>query len=158
MRSALVWHCQDSPEIRVLVEAEPLVVMDQYWQNKAGKPESGGILLGYRRGPHLHVTLATAPQSNDRRWRYMFERSARHHQEIALRQWTASDKKIDYLGEWHTHPQHYPSPSGTDFSEWRRICLQRQTPMVFVIMGWGGDLWVGLSKGQEIDQCTMLNT
>lgn len=158
MRSAIVWHCQGNLEVRVLIEAEPLTLMDEHWQNQAKKPESGGILLGYRRGAHLHVTIATAPQAGDQRWRYFFKRSARYHQEIALRQWNASDEKIDYLGEWHTHPQRYPSPSGTDLSEWRKISGLRQSPMVFAIMGWDGELWLGLSKGQEINQCVALST
>jgi hypothetical protein len=37
---------------RVLVEAEPLALMDRHWQDSTSKPESGGILLGYRRGAH----------------------------------------------------------------------------------------------------------
>lgn len=157
MRSAIVWHCQGNPAVRVLVEAEPLTLLDEHWQNQARKPESGGILLGYRRGAHLHVTIATAPQADDQRWRYLFKRSARHHQEIALRQWAASERTIDYLGEWHTHPQHHPSPSATDLNEWCKISGQRQSPMVFVIMGWSGELWVGLSRGQGIDRCEVIS-
>lgn len=78
---------------QVLVEAEPLALMDRHWQDSTSKPESGGILLGYRRGAHLHVTMATAPQASDRGWRYLFKRSARHHQEIALHQWNESSEE-----------------------------------------------------------------
>ena len=153
MRSAIVWHCSGNPAARILIEAEPLALMDKHWQDQVEKRESGGILLGYRRGVNLHVTTATPPQSDDRRWRFLFKRSARYHQEIALRQWTDSKRTIDYLGEWHTHPQEHPRPSMTDLSEWSKISAQRQTPMVFVIMGWNGESWVGLSKGREIDEC-----
>lgn len=158
MRSALVWHGLRDAPARVLVEAEPLALVDRYWQDGADKPESGGILLGYRRGEHLHVTMATTPQAADRGWRFLFKRSARHHQEIALRQWNASDKTMDYLGEWHTHPQSCPFPSSTDFSEWRKICSQRKVPMAFVIVGWSGELWLGLSRGLEIDQYVVAQT
>lgn len=157
MRSALVWHGLCLYAGQVLVEAEPLALMDRHWQDSTSKPESGGILLGYRRGAHLHVTMATAPQAGDRGWRYLFKRSARHHQEIALHQWNESGRKIDYLGEWHTHPELHPSPSATDLSEWRKICSQRQAPMVFLIMGWSGELWLGLSGRLEIERCVLID-
>jgi integrative and conjugative element protein (TIGR02256 family) len=157
MRSALVWHGLRLTAGLVLVEADPLALMDKHWQDSTGKPESGGILLGYRRGAHLHVTMATAQQAGDRSWRYLFKRSARHHQEIALHQWNASDRKMDYLGEWHTHPEHHPSPSATDLNEWHKICRQRQTPMVFLIVGWSGELWLGLSGGVEIERFMLVS-
>jgi len=157
MRSALVWQNPIGTAGLVLVEAAPLILMDRYWQNSNDKPESGGILLGYRRSTHLHVTMATAPQTTDRGWRYLFKREARHHQEIALRQWIASDKKMDYLGEWHTHPEPHPSPSATDQSEWRAICGQRPSSMVFMIMGWTGEMWLGMSGGVKIEQCAPIS-
>lgn len=157
MRSALIWHNPHATIGRVLIEAEPLTLIDSYRQDSPDKPESGGILLGYRRGEHLHVTMATAPQHSDRGWRNLFKRSARYHQEIALCQWSASEKTMDYLGEWHTHPQYLPSPSATDLSEWRKICDLRQVPMVFLIMGWSGELWMGLSKRLEIKQCISIS-
>lgn len=157
MRSPLVWQGPSPSAGRVLIEAEPLELMDRHWQDSVGKPESGGILLGYRRGDHLQVTIASAPQKADRGWRYQFVRSARHHQEIALRHWHASDQKIDYLGEWHTHPECQPNPSATDLSEWRKICRQREARMVFLIMGWGGELWMGVSKGVIVERCTAIS-
>lgn len=157
MRSAIVWQNPHITQGRILVEAEPLELMDRHWQDKIGKPESGGILLGYRRGAHLHVTMATKPQAADRGWRYLFKRSARYHQEIAFHQWNASERTMDYLGEWHTHPQHHPSPSATDISEWRKICSQRQAPMIFLIIGWSGELWLGLSREMGIKQCMAIS-
>lgn len=153
MRSALVWRGSKSNSKCVLIESEPLVLIDSHWQDKPEKPESGGILLGYRRGIHLHVTMATPPQAADRGWRYQFKRSSRHHQEIALQQWCSSDGMVDYLGEWHSHPQNQPIPSKTDLDEWRRICCRRHKPMVFLIVGVSGELWVGLSSGQELELC-----
>lgn len=154
MRSEIVWNCQTILETHILVEAAPLILMDRFRQCSLDKPESGGILLGYRRGDHLHVTLATPPQADDFGWRYFFKRSARHHQEIALRQWYNSDKKMDYLGEWHTHPQSVPIPSSLDFSEWQKISNRRPVPMVFIIAGWDGNIWLGLSSQGKIVPCT----
>lgn len=158
MRSALVWQNPHIPEGRILIEPEPLALMDLYWQDRMSRPEAGGILLGYRREIHLHVTMATTPQPDDQGWRYFFKRSARYHQEIALKQWNDSDEKMDYLGEWHTHPEPQPSPSMLDLSEWRQICSRRPDPMAFLIMGWSGQLWMGLSRMQEITRCEVAKT
>lgn len=153
MRSALIWQVPMGQAGKILVEAEPLMLMDEFWQNKAVKPESGGILLGYRRGNHLHVTMATAPQPGDGRWRFLFRRSKGSHQDIALHQWHASGQTVDYLGEWHTHPEPHPRPSHLDYTEWAKICARAPKPMLFMIVGWTGELWLGYSSGERVQKC-----
>ena len=129
----------------VLIEEKVLQVFARHRQLHQGAPESGGILLGYRRGSHLHVTEATAPLASDQASRTRFFRSAAPHQQAALARWRQSDGTIDYLGEWHTHPEHSPSPSTIDTGGWRRIWSKRKTPMLFVIAGTQDRLWIGLS-------------
>lgn len=153
MRSPLIWRMPDCSEGMILVEAQPLEVMDQYWQTESTTPESGGILLGYRREEHLHVIAATVPQATDCRRRFWFHRSARTHQEIATQKWVLSDETVDYLGEWHTHPESDPNPSALDFSEWAKISHLKLSTMIFLIMGWSGNIWIGKSVGKEILPC-----
>lgn len=148
-----MWRVPNAGGRQILVETDPLMLMDRFWQDDMVKPESGGILLGYRRGEHLHVTVATAPQPDDGRWRFFFKRSKRAHQEIALKQWRASGQTVDYLGEWHTHPEPHPSPSSHDYSEWRKIYERLPKPMLFMIVGWSGELWLGCSEGSQVLRC-----
>jgi integrative and conjugative element protein (TIGR02256 family) len=61
---------------------------------------------------------------------------------------------MDYLGEWHTHPEEKPIPSFLDISEWRKICSARKERMIFVIVGWTGNLWLGEGQGNNIIQTT----
>lgn len=128
----------------ILLEARVLAVLTQHRQIHGGTPESGGILLGYRRGTHLHVTEATAPQPSDQGSRTRFLRSASPHQQAALTRWRDSGKTVDYLGEWHTHPEACPSPSMIDTSGWGRIYSKRRVPMLFIIAGTLDRLWIGL--------------
>lgn len=128
----------------VLIEARVLQVLAGYRQLHQGAPESGGILLGYRRGSHLHVTEATAPLVPDHASRTSFFRSAGPHQQAALARWRESGRTVDYLGEWHTHPEHSPTPSTIDTGGWQRICSKRKKPMLFVIAGTQDRLWIGL--------------
>lgn len=157
MRSAVIWQVPKNLDGQILLEVEPLQLMDKFWQDDVTKPESGGIFLGYRRGSHLHVTMASAPQPSDARSRYSFWRSKSAHQDIALRKWRASKQTMDYLGEWHTHPEAHPMPSGKDYSEWAKICTSAQKPMLFLIIGWSGELWLGCSEGQRVRKCERLN-
>ncbi|MBV4537956.1 Mov34/MPN/PAD-1 family protein [Pseudomonas urmiensis] len=150
MRTAIVWGAEQQSDRKILVEAEPLQTMDKYRQDRADKAEAGGILLGYRRGPYLHVVQATAPQITDQRSRYRFDRAAHYHQKIAMERWRGSDSTIDYLGEWHTHPEIKPSPSNIDIGEWSKVIKRQSKPMMFLILGLSGDTWVGMSLGQQL--------
>ena len=80
---------------------------------------------------------ATVPTAWDKRFRYLFERMSFGHEAIALARWTASQGTIRYLGEWHTHPEDHPHPSGLDRSEWSRLSAKRRDKrsMLAVIVG-----------------------
>lgn len=95
--------------------------------------EHGGILLGLRKGSALQVESATFPQKWDYATPFLFKRSARGHAEIAKKEWLSSGHTVDWLGEWHSHPPGFPSPSMTDRLSWARIAKSTQKPMLFVI-------------------------
>lgn len=106
-------------------------------QANAPDHEAGGILLGSVHGTHMLIEQATVPTACDKRFRYLFERVPFGHEAIALARWTASRGTIRYLGEWHTHPEDYPTPSGLDRSEWNRLSSRRRDKrsMLAVIVG-----------------------
>lgn len=99
--------------------------------------EAGGILLGSVHGTHMIIKEATVPTKYDKRFRCLFERLPFGHESIALDRWTASNGTIRYLGEWHTHPEDHPHPSGLDRSEWKRLSAKRRDkrPIIAVIVG-----------------------
>lgn len=135
----------------ILIEAEALQVVSKYQQQFPGDHEAGGILMGYRRGSHLHVIGATAPMAKDQRSRFSFDRFDSRHQEIALKYWEESHKRCDYLGEWHTHPQKTPTLSWTDEREWRKLLSQTPRSLIFWIEGIEGR-WMGLGRKRKISQ------
>ncbi len=57
---------------------------------------------------------------------------------------------MDYIGEWHTHPETEPTPSSIDKREWRKICHTKNEPMVFLIAGTRNVLWVGVGLGTAL--------
>lgn len=114
-----------------------LETFSQHIQSIDADREAGGLLLGSVHGVHLHIEQATIPTVWDKRFRYLFERMPFGHDAIALSRWTSSQGTVRYLGEWHTHPEDHPHPSGLDRSEWCRLSATRQDkrPMLAVIVG-----------------------
>jgi integrative and conjugative element protein (TIGR02256 family) len=127
---------------KLLIEPTVLQRLAAFRQLVSSAPEAGGILMGYRRGPHTHVTEATVPSPDDVQRRFGFFRHATHHQRVALRRWKETDQTLDYVGEWHTHPENDPTPSSTDLRYWRDIVAASARPMIFVIIGRSTN-WIG---------------
>lgn len=117
--------------------SQTLETFGQHIQASDADCEAGGLLLGSVHGAHLLIQQATVPTSWDKRFRYLFERMPFGHEAIALSRWTATQGTVRYLGEWHTHPEDIPLPSGLDRSEWNRLSTQRRDkrPMLAVIVG-----------------------
>ena len=102
-------------------------------------------MLGTVHGSNIIVVEATAPTIRDKRFQYLFERMPFGHSSIARARWRGSRGTVRYVGEWHTHPQDYPRPSGLDRTEWNKLSRKRADgrPMLAVIVG-RKDLYVEL--------------
>lgn len=131
------------------MELEVIERLNPFRQYLSHAAEAGGILIGYRRGQHLHVVDATTPGPGDRRSRYEFQRKDPVHQDTAFALWKRSRQTLDYLGEWHTHPQVNPTPSCIDTGEWAKIMCDRRVPMIFAVLGletW----WIGVGHDGRV--------
>jgi len=106
-----------------------------YRQTGLHSKEAGGILVGYRRGPHIEIVETSFPLALDVRRRNSFERKDPGHQAFSDNHWEASGGTMNYVGEWHTHPEVKPSPSNLDRSEWNKLKKRYEDPLVFLIAG-----------------------
>ena len=149
MSSSLILPHPWISEAHILIEDEVLEVVGRYRQLSPWDPEAGGVLLGYRRGDHLHITQATVPLKEDKRGRFSFDRFDQRHGWMVWKRWTASNQRCDYLGEWHTHPEPNPTPSGTDEREWRKLHSSNPRPLLFWIEGMS-DRWLGLGFKKKL--------
>ena len=100
--------------------AEALTMMRSYVQDVSAKPEAGGVLLGRHilETGDIIVDLITEPMLSDRQSRFRFFRTRRPHQAVIDRAWRQSGGTCTSLGEWHTHPEQHPTPSGIDWQNW----------------------------------------
>ena len=126
-------------------DADVVKALQSYRQLQCLDKEACGLLLGLRRGNHLHITQITEPQVTDHRSRAAYRRAVKGHRRIAIASWMKSKKLIGYLGEWHTHPERFPAPSTVDRDEWQKIVRLQNEPMLFLIVGIS-DWWLGLHQ------------
>jgi integrative and conjugative element protein (TIGR02256 family) len=112
--------------------------------------EAGGVLLGrfIKDSKDIVIDKITIPMIGDKRTRFSFIRGEAMHQRIVDREWSRSKGTCNYLGEWHTHPENYPSPSNTDIADWKRKLKEGHYSsryLYFIIVGikelyiWEGD-------------------
>lgn len=132
----------------VYLGPQPLEVFSRYIQLGIDSKEAGGILLGHVRGEHLEIIEATEPSFWDKRFRFLFERMPFFHHQLAMKRWKESNGVVRYIGEWHTHPQSYPSPSSIDLNEWQILAADRVDgrPLLALIVG-SKDLHVEYMSG-----------
>ncbi|HEY0995611.1 MAG TPA: Mov34/MPN/PAD-1 family protein [Gemmatimonadaceae bacterium] len=114
--------------------------MQAHVQRRCWSSEAGGILLGrvLVAGDQVVIDEVTVPGPQDRRSRFRFFRAERPAQAAVNAAWARSGGELNYLGEWHTHPEDDPMPSSHDRADWRRlVSIQRyeQSSLFFLIAG-----------------------
>lgn len=119
---------------------ESEAVLGSHRQVRDGDAEAGGILLGRLISSSTNVVIdrVTPPSLHDRRSRFAFFRARRPAQAAVDQAWNESGQVINYLGEWHTHPEDHPSPSCIDKRDWNRIVSKaqfEQDALFFAIIG-----------------------
>jgi integrative and conjugative element protein (TIGR02256 family) len=134
---------------RVKLSAEARFVVEQFRQHHEAAKEAGGVLLGrhIRGTQNVVIDEVTTPMRWDGRSRYSFRRRACLHQRVIDERWRESGGTCQYLGEWHTHPETTPTPSGTDLADWKRRLRDddvESNMLLFMIVGLRVDrLWEG---------------
>lgn len=97
--------------------------------------ETGGFLLGMRRGKHLEVTGVTDQAPMDVATMRSFERADRLHGKTAVAEWTSSGGLVSIVGDWHSHPRGPADFSPADKHAWRQLCRATGGTCVGIILG-----------------------
>ncbi len=154
MSQQIVWRNPHATAGFVLLNSAVAERLLTYRQVETGSKEAGGILLGFRRGPHLEITDLTTPLRRDVRKRVFFDRRDPGHERYALKQWKDSNKMIDYVGEWHSHPEAVSEPSAFDMKEWRALLRSHRPILLFLVVGIVR-IWAGVGASSGIRACTI---
>jgi integrative and conjugative element protein (TIGR02256 family) len=95
--------------------------------------ETGGFLIGMRRGPHIEVTALTPQGPGDVATRHSFERSCPSHRERIHSAWRRSDGLESLRGDWHSHPHGPSAASSIDRSAWRILVDTSRLPIIGLV-------------------------
>jgi integrative and conjugative element protein (TIGR02256 family) len=139
-------YCHKSCSQRLVLSAE--VVAHLQMNRQTTGPEVGGQLFGIINDEGtITVVLATGPRTEDRKSRFLFFPS-RYHEKREIK--AQFKKGLHYLGDWHTHPESEPSPSGLDLESMKECFAKSRhehASFIMIIVGntdapkW---LWVSL--------------
>ena len=142
------------------VNETPLSRMNSFRQDETHKTEAGGVLLGrfIINSKNIIIDKVTVPMFGDKRSRYSFIRGEKMHQRVITNAWRKSAGTCNYLGEWHTHPEEYPTPSNQDIKNWKQILATRifsSQYLYFVIIGTKEiGIWEGSKRKLKIKKLT----
>lgn len=137
-------------DLGTLLLIAPLVIekLSMHKQINSKDKEAAGVLVGEKRGNHFVLCDASEPYKRDIRHRYSVNRCDPQHQIFVNNAFITSDKKWQYLGEWHTHPERYPAPSSLDRQSWKNS-LKTFTSIILIIIG-TESIWIAQKKGTEL--------
>jgi len=100
----------------IFISDSALEIIKSFKQFGTTENESGGILLGQISDKGIYILRASTPNKFDKSSRYSFECNKDAAQVIINYEFQNSGRKTIYIGEWHTHPEKNPTPSGVDKS------------------------------------------
>lgn len=83
--------------------------------------ETGGILLGHNDGAMMAVSVVVGPGPGATHRRLSFDPDQSWQERAVADAWQSAGRDLDYLGDWHTHPNGTPQPSKLDVAALRTI-------------------------------------
>jgi integrative and conjugative element protein (TIGR02256 family) len=125
---------------RIVFTDEVLKHFRQHRQLRKKQPEAGGQLFARFDPPQVIVVEATGPRRTDKRTRtsYTPDRAA---EQLEIRE--RFKRGLHYVGDWHTHPELNPRPSGLDSSSISDCCARSSHVLngfLLVIVGTSEDV------------------
>jgi len=98
---------------KVILTEPVLAHLAAHRQRRFWQSEAGGQLFARLEGGDIVIVEATGPREGDRRGRNFYRPDkAAEQAEIDARH----PDGLHFVGDWHTHPQAYPEPSGSDLA------------------------------------------
>jgi integrative and conjugative element protein (TIGR02256 family) len=121
-------------------------------QHGSRRNESGGVLIGQIKDNKVYILKISVPNKFDRASRHGFECNKDAAQIIMDYEFYNSGGRSIYIGEWHTHPEEIPKPSGDDkvmIKEQFRKNKLNEPFLILLIQGLTG-LYIALYDGKSL--------
>ena len=126
----------------LIIPQEILIFLKSYRQTGC-KNECGGIIFATKQKDYDIYTIESCsePNSDDLSNRFSFVRNKKRAQKLINKKWKNSNGEINYIGEWHSHPENIPTPSITDKTLWENIFVDKSSKFGITI-----NIIVGIEK------------
>lgn len=111
--------------------------------------ETGGILLGWRSGEECVVIDMRGPGLGALHGRYNFLPDHAWQLMEIYRAFESGRGDLDYLGDWHSHPEGVAAMSLQDHTTLRKIARRVRNPLMLILAGarsdasWSAACWKG---------------
>ncbi len=104
-------HSVHFGDLEVEITPEALATMLLYRQKRFYSSEAGGQMFARITPRKWRIEIATGPRSGDKRGRFHFWPDRKAEQDEINRFF---QQGLDFVGDWHTHPEDNPRPSQPD--------------------------------------------
>lgn len=158
-RCFAILHCKQ----RLVFTQAVLGIFSKHRQQQM-EPESGGLLFAEFDFPLIQVVEVSVPHATDKRWRTLFIPN-RVQQRKLIKQCFKNGRH--FVGEWHTHPEPKPTPSGLDLKSMGDAFVKSYHELNYFIMVIVGnkeetlELWVSAHDGvghHRLSECVTMQT
>ena len=135
-KRAAVNECLVYSEIQIEIKQEVVEQLQAYAQHEGN--ELCGVLMGSQIADNKYRINKVSPPCVKSNSRYSCERDAEQANAYIEKDFEQSNHTRVYIGEWHTHLQQRPQPSGTDYNAIltnytsSRLCVQF---LIMVVVG-----------------------
>ncbi|WP_185972756.1 Mov34/MPN/PAD-1 family protein [Shewanella hanedai] len=116
--------------IELIFSFKAIEQFEKFKQNLT-QNEAGGMLFGSFKGNQVIVEEISTPSNGDKRALFSFIWEKKAANRVIKEQYS---KGLHYLGDWHTHPEVFPEPSGSDIESIRSTFNSSKHELKFFIL------------------------
>lgn len=120
---------------------------------KRGAAETGGALGGYfQKGGRLVISHVMPPSPRNKAGVFWLKRHRGDAQTFVNSVFSDTKGAANYVGEWHTHPEPHPTPSGHDYKMMADLLKRSKLEISFlvgIILGDTGEICVWLQDSAK---------
>ncbi len=141
-------------KIEISITRSVLNLIEKFKQTSKNANESGGILLGQVADDKVYILKVSTPNKFDKASRYSFDCNKDAAQVIIDYEFNNSGRKTIYIGEWHTHPENFPNPSGVDRKMIDNQYFKNKLNepfLILIIQGLKG-LYIAIFNGKKLEE------
>ena len=117
--------------VDIEIAPEALATMMAHRQKRIFSSEAGGQMFARLTPGRWRIEVATGPRRGDRRGRFHFWPNRRAEQDEINEFYK---KGLDFVGDWHTHPEDVPRPSPSDFQSVENVVQQSTHELPAMLM------------------------